>query len=435
MIRGRAGLAETDNEAATRTRVAALLDEHVPDRRRAPLDRARAPGAPGHRDRHRERPAVRCLADVLRAPRRDGTRGPRVRGPPLGRFGHARLHRPPARVEPRDPALHRDARPPGAARAASGLGRRPAQLHEPVPRAAAARPRCARCSPGLVPGLPETAVRAIVDRAEGIPLYAVETVRMLVAEGRLADAGDGTYAPTGDLSTLAIPETLTALIAARLDSLEPADRSLVLDAAVLGQSFTPAGLAAVSGIDRDDARATPPVARPPRAVRPRDRSPLARARPVRVRPGADPGGRVQHAREARTARRATSRRPATSRRSRRTSSRARSPATTSPPATTRRRARRPMPSAPRRGSRFAAPPNGRSRSARTTRPSRSTSRPSTSPTSRRTGPSSSSAPASRRPSPGATTPPSATCGRPSSCAARSAIARRSPAPSPRSDSR
>ena len=45
---------------------------------------------------------------------------------------------------------------------------------------------------GLVPGLPEPAVRAIVARAEGIPLYAVETVRMLVAEGRLADSGDGT---------------------------------------------------------------------------------------------------------------------------------------------------------------------------------------------------------------------------------------------------
>ena len=38
---------------------------------------------------------------------------------------------------------------------------------------------------GLVPGLPAPAVRAILERADGIPLYAVETVRMLVAEGRL----------------------------------------------------------------------------------------------------------------------------------------------------------------------------------------------------------------------------------------------------------
>ena len=42
-----------------------------------------------------------------------------------------------------------------------------------------------RSSCGLVPGLPEQAVRAIVDRAEGVPLYAVETVRMLIDRGAL----------------------------------------------------------------------------------------------------------------------------------------------------------------------------------------------------------------------------------------------------------
>ena len=63
---------------------------------------------------------------------------------------------------------------------------------------------------GLVPGLPEGAVRAIVGRADGMPLYAVETVRMLVAQGRLA-VEDGVYHPVGDLTTLAVPETLTAL--------------------------------------------------------------------------------------------------------------------------------------------------------------------------------------------------------------------------------
>ena len=40
---------------------------------------------------------------------------------------------------------------------------------------------------GLVPGLPQSAVNNILDRADGIPLYAVETVRMLVADGRLRD--------------------------------------------------------------------------------------------------------------------------------------------------------------------------------------------------------------------------------------------------------
>ncbi|MFI5255105.1 MAG: ATP-binding protein, partial [Candidatus Limnocylindrales bacterium] len=104
---------------------------------------------------------------------------------------------------------------------------------------------------GLVPGLPESAARAIVARADGIPLYAVETVRMLVADGRLTER-DGAYVPTGDLSSLAVPETLTALIGARLDGLEPTDRGLLQDASVLGQSFTLTGLSILSGREGTD---------------------------------------------------------------------------------------------------------------------------------------------------------------------------------------
>jgi tetratricopeptide (TPR) repeat protein len=103
---------------------------------------------------------------------------------------------------------------------------------------------------GLVPGLPERAVRAILGRAGGIPLYAVETVRMLVAEGKLEQA-DGAFRPVGDLGDLAVPETLHALIAARLDALEPADRMLLQDASVLGQTFTVLALAALRGEEPD----------------------------------------------------------------------------------------------------------------------------------------------------------------------------------------
>jgi class 3 adenylate cyclase/tetratricopeptide (TPR) repeat protein len=103
---------------------------------------------------------------------------------------------------------------------------------------------------GLVPGLPAASVTSIVRRADGIPLYAVETIRMLVADGRLREVGEH-YEPVGELGELAVPETLQALIAARLDTLDPADRSLLQDAAVLGQSFTIDGVAAVSGLDRE----------------------------------------------------------------------------------------------------------------------------------------------------------------------------------------
>ncbi|MEO5704498.1 MAG: hypothetical protein ABIZ52_07245, partial [Candidatus Limnocylindrales bacterium] len=102
---------------------------------------------------------------------------------------------------------------------------------------------------GLAPGLPKEPVGLIVQRADGVPLYAVETVRMLVADGKLKlSEEDGTYHPTTDLTELAVPETLAALIAARLDGLDPTERKLVSDAAVLGQSFTIAALASVAGV-------------------------------------------------------------------------------------------------------------------------------------------------------------------------------------------
>jgi class 3 adenylate cyclase/tetratricopeptide (TPR) repeat protein len=99
---------------------------------------------------------------------------------------------------------------------------------------------------GFVPGLPEPAIKAILARADGMPLYAVETVRTLVADGRLERDGDA-YRPVGELGALTVPDTLRSLIASRLDALDSADRSLVADASVLGQSFSMAGLSAISG--------------------------------------------------------------------------------------------------------------------------------------------------------------------------------------------
>jgi class 3 adenylate cyclase/tetratricopeptide (TPR) repeat protein len=99
---------------------------------------------------------------------------------------------------------------------------------------------------GIVPGLPAEATEAILNRAEGIPLYAVETVRKLLVDGRIERIGDA-YRPVGDLSRLEVPETLHALIAARLDTLTPAERSLLQDASILGQTFTVGALAMIAG--------------------------------------------------------------------------------------------------------------------------------------------------------------------------------------------
>jgi predicted ATPase len=99
---------------------------------------------------------------------------------------------------------------------------------------------------GLVPGLPPSLRAQSLARAEGVPLYAVETVRMLLDRGLLVEDGSA-YKVVGEIGSLEVPETLQALVAARLDGLAPEERRLVQDAAVLGKTFTPASLAALTG--------------------------------------------------------------------------------------------------------------------------------------------------------------------------------------------
>jgi class 3 adenylate cyclase/tetratricopeptide (TPR) repeat protein len=104
---------------------------------------------------------------------------------------------------------------------------------------------------GLVPGLPAELHARILERAEGVPLYAMETVRMLLDRGVLVRDGSA-YRSTGTVGTLEVPETLHALIAARLDGLSPEERRLIQDASVLGKAFFKQGVAALSGLHEAD---------------------------------------------------------------------------------------------------------------------------------------------------------------------------------------
>jgi class 3 adenylate cyclase len=202
---------------------------------------------------------------------------------------------------------------------------------------------------GLAPGLPDAAVRTIVARADGVPLYAVETVRMLVVDGRLESVG-GVYRPVGELGTLAVPDTLTALIASRLDGLPAAERALVADAAVLGQSFSASALAAVSGASPQELEASCAGSCGGRSLE---------SRPIRAaRSGASTRSSRRSSARSPTTRwrsvtgdRATWLRHATSRGWAMTSSWARSRATTSPRTRPRDRARRPRPQRRRHASR------------------------------------------------------------------------------------
>jgi predicted ATPase len=98
----------------------------------------------------------------------------------------------------------------------------------------------------LVPGMPPAARAAVTAQAQGIPLFAVETVRSLI-DRDIVQPIEGTYRLVGNVGELAVPDSLHALLAARLDALEPRVRRLVADAAVLGTTFPAEALIAVSG--------------------------------------------------------------------------------------------------------------------------------------------------------------------------------------------
>ena len=76
----------------------------------------------------------------------------------------------------------------------------------------------------LVPGMPAAARAKITAQAQGIPLFAVETIRSLV-DRDIVQPIEGAYRLTGDVGELAVPDSLHALLAARLDALDPGVRA------------------------------------------------------------------------------------------------------------------------------------------------------------------------------------------------------------------
>ena len=87
--------------------------------------------------------------------------------------------------------------------------------------------------------------RRIVEVAEGNPLFIEETVRMLLDEGLIAREGER-WSSTRDLADVVLPPSIEALLAARLDRLEPAELVVLQRAAVIGRIFSWAAVQAIS---------------------------------------------------------------------------------------------------------------------------------------------------------------------------------------------
>ena len=103
---------------------------------------------------------------------------------------------------------------------------------------------------GLLGGaVPPELAAPILDRAEGNPLYAEEFVRLLRDRDLLEEAGGAVSLRPG--ATVPLPESIGALLAARLDTLPAERKAMLADAAVVGKVFWAGAVAAMGGRDAD----------------------------------------------------------------------------------------------------------------------------------------------------------------------------------------
>ncbi|MFY9587202.1 MAG: adenylate/guanylate cyclase domain-containing protein [Actinomycetota bacterium] len=100
--------------------------------------------------------------------------------------------------------------------------------------------------------LPDKLQALVLERSGGNPLYAEEFCRMLFDRGVLSREG-GKVQLIDELE-VSVPDSIQALIAARLDTVPPARKALIQDAAVVGKVFWSGALAAIGEISDEDAR-------------------------------------------------------------------------------------------------------------------------------------------------------------------------------------
>ncbi len=93
--------------------------------------------------------------------------------------------------------------------------------------------------------LPEEIGGRVLDLVGGNPLFAEQYGSLLLDRGLLVRAIDGLHLEVTE--ELPLPETVQAVLAARLDTLSPEHKAFLCDAAVIGETFWRGGVAALSG--------------------------------------------------------------------------------------------------------------------------------------------------------------------------------------------
>jgi class 3 adenylate cyclase/tetratricopeptide (TPR) repeat protein len=93
--------------------------------------------------------------------------------------------------------------------------------------------------------LPAALRAQIATRSEGNPLFCEEFLRMLIEDGRIVHAG-GRWRATPAAATVAVPETIVALLAASIDRLGPQEKRALQLASIIGERFDLAQVAALA---------------------------------------------------------------------------------------------------------------------------------------------------------------------------------------------
>ena len=100
--------------------------------------------------------------------------------------------------------------------------------------------------------VPSDVVDLVVDGAEGNPFYIEELVTWLVDSGVIDSDGDSWRVRPGGVDTVQVPSTLKGVLQSRLDSLEPAERSVLQRASVVGRVFWDDAVGRLSERDDDE---------------------------------------------------------------------------------------------------------------------------------------------------------------------------------------
>jgi hypothetical protein len=104
-----------------------------------------------------------------------------------------------------------------------------------------------------VEDIPQALHQRLLERSEGNPLFCEEFLRMLIDEGQLLHV-EQRWRAEGGATEIRVPESIQALLAARLDSLPDAQKQTLKAASVVGERFTSEQIAALSA--EVDAMAT-----------------------------------------------------------------------------------------------------------------------------------------------------------------------------------